>query len=154
MNLFLVDGTFEIFRCFHAADHVRNSEGHEVGASRAFFHTIVSLLREENLTHIAIAFDSVVSRVGRNDRSDLALIRSQFPIATDIARALSITIWPMARYEADDAIATAACRFREEPTLDQIVICSNDNDFANVFADSELFASTESRRNIGTRITS
>lgn len=130
MSLFLVDGTFEIFRCYHAADHVRNSDGQEVGASRAFFHTITSLLREDSLTHIAIAFDSVVSRVDRGDRSDSALIRSQFPIAADIARALGITIWPMSRYEADDALATAANRFQDAADIGQIIICSNDNDFA------------------------
>ena len=130
MSLYLVDGTFEIFRCFHASDRFQNTDGQEVGASRAFFHTIASLLREESLTHIGIAFDSVVSRVDRSDRSDSALIRSQFPIVADIARALGITIWPMSRFQADDAIATAADRFRNDARLDQIVICSNDNDFA------------------------
>jgi 5'-3' exonuclease len=128
MALYLVDGTFEIFRCFHAADRVQNDDGQEVGASRAFFHTIASLLREDDLTHVAMAFDSVVSRVDRKDRSDSALIRSQFPIVADIARALGITIWPMSRYEADDAIATGAHRFGDE--IDRTVICSNDNDFA------------------------
>ena len=129
-SLFLVDGTFEIFRCYHAADSVRNASGQEVGAARAFFHTMASLLREDGLTHVAVAFDRVVSRADRRDRSDSALIRSQFPLAADISRALGMTVWPMSRYQADDAIATAAHRFRTEPSLDRIVICSNDNDVA------------------------
>lgn len=128
--LYLIDGTFEIFRCFHAAPNVPNAVGQEVGASRAFFHTMASLLREEDLTHVAIAFDSVVSRVNRSDRSDSALIRSQFPVAADIARAFGMTVWPMSRYQADDAIATAAHRWRDDPDIEQLVICSNDNDFA------------------------
>ena len=130
MSLYLVDGTFEIFRCFHAADRDKNDKGQEVGASRAFFHTIESLLREDDLTHIAIAFDSVVSRVDRKDTSDSALLRSQFPIVADISRALGITIWPMSRYQADDALATGAQLFGEDPRLERAVICSNDNDFA------------------------
>ena len=128
--LYLIDGTFEIFRCFHAAPHVPNAVGQEVGASRAFFHTMASLLREEDLTHVAIAFDSVVSRVSRSDRSNSALIRSQFPIAADIARALGMTVWPMSRFQADDALATGANRWASDATLDRTVICSNDNDFA------------------------
>jgi 5'-3' exonuclease len=56
VGLFLVDGTFEIFRCFRATDSVRNASGREVGAARAFFHTMVSLLRDETLTHVAVAF--------------------------------------------------------------------------------------------------
>jgi 5'-3' exonuclease len=126
--LYLIDGTFEIFRCFHAAPKVANTDGQEVGACRAFFHTMASLLREEDLTHVAIAFDSVVSRVSRSDRSDSALIRSQFPIAANIARAFGMTVWPMSRFQADDALATGAFRWKEETC--RVVICSNDNDFA------------------------
>lgn len=128
-TLYRIDGTFEIFRCFHAAPKITNGEGQEVGAGRAFFHTIASLLREKDLTHVAIAFDSVVSRVSRTDRSDSALIRCQFPLAADIARALGMTVWPMSRFQADDALATAALRWKEDPSLDRIVVCSNDNDF-------------------------
>jgi len=138
MTLYLVDGTFEIFRCFHAADRYTADDGQKVGASRAFFHTIASLLRQDDLTHIAIAFDSVVSRIERCDRSDSALLRSQFPIVSDIARALGITIWPMSRFQADDAIATAASRYGKEEDLDRIVICSNDNDFAQCVVDSRI----------------
>jgi len=130
VKLYLVDGTFEIFRCFHGAPRAKNADGDEVGAARGLFHTMASLLREDGLTHVAIAFDSVVSRVDARDTSDSALLRSQYPFAADIGRALGITIWPMSRYQADDAIATAARRFAADPRIDQVVICSSDNDFA------------------------
>ncbi len=130
MRLFVVDGTFEIFRCFRATPRAVNDAGQEVGGARGFFHTIASLLREDGLSHVAIAFDSVVSRVERGDTSDSALLRSQFPLAADVARALGITVWPMVRYQADDALATAAERFGDASELEQTVICSADNDFA------------------------
>jgi len=98
VSLILIDGTFEIFRCFHAAPSAKNAGGQEVGAARALFYTLASLLRDDELTHVAIAFDSVVSRVSRSDTSDSALIRSQFPLAADVARAFGITVWPMARF--------------------------------------------------------
>ena len=78
---------------------------------------------------MAIAFDDVMSLQAR-DPEDTALIHSQYDLALDVARALAIPLWPMAHYQADDAIATAAHRFYSEATLDEIVICSSDNDFA------------------------
>jgi len=146
MALFLVDGTFEIFRCFRATDPTRNESGQEVAASRAFFHTMASLLREETLTHLAIAFDSVISRVSRRDQSDSALLRSQFPLAADIARAFGMTVWPMSRFQADDAIATAAERFADE--VDQVVICSNDNDFAQCIRNDRVVRLNRIRKEI------
>jgi 5'-3' exonuclease len=129
MKLYLVDGTFEVFRCFRATPRGRNPGGQEVGATRGFFHTLASLLRAPDLSHVAIAFDSVVSRVDRRDDSDGALLRSQFPLAADVARAFGITVWPMVRVQADDALATAARRFDGDPALAGIVICSADHDF-------------------------
>jgi 5'-3' exonuclease len=46
--------------------------------------------------------------------------------------ALGIVVWPMVEFEADDAIASAAARFRSEPDVEQIVICSPDKDLAQL----------------------
>ena len=64
------------------------------------------------------------------EASDTVLIQSQYDAALETARALGVTLWQMSEYQADDAIATAAHRFRSDPVLDGIVICSSDNDFA------------------------
>ena len=36
------------------------------------------------------------------------LIRRQAPLAMDAVRALGIRVWPMVRFQADDALATGA----------------------------------------------
>ena len=38
--------------------------------------------------------------------------------------ALGIVVWPMVEFEADDAIAAAADRWRDAPELEQIVLCT------------------------------
>lgn len=131
MKVFLVDGTFELFRCFHGAPRARDGEGREVGAAIGLLHTLLSLVRKSGGTHFAVAFDSIVDdRRGGTD--DGSLLRAQFPLAADVVRALGILIWPMSRFQADDALATGAQRFRPAAGngVEQVVICSNDNDFA------------------------
>jgi 5'-3' exonuclease len=127
MKVHVVDGTFELFRCFHGAPRAQH-EGREVGAARAFLATVVSLLRQPDVTHVAIAFDSVVAPPGKGTSSD-ALIGAQAPLAAQITRALGLTMWPTGRYQADEMLATAAARFAADPSVEQVVICANDNDF-------------------------
>jgi len=125
----LVDGTFELFRCFHAAPRVRAPSGREVGAARGLLQTLLRLVRKEGATHLAIAYDSVAP--GRPGQvGDDAALRGQFPLAADVTRALGMALWPMVRFQADDALATAAQRYTDHPAVDQIVICSTDRDFA------------------------
>ena len=126
----LVDGTFELFRCFHGAPRARNDAGDEVGAVRGLLATLVALLNEPAVTHVAVAFDSVVApprspgRVGNEE-----LIASQTSLAAAATRALGVVIWPSGRYQADEIIATGAAKFAAEPEVEQVVICSTDNDF-------------------------
>lgn len=130
MRVYLVDGTFEIFRCFHGAPRAR-AGGREVGAVRGLLQTLAALLRTEGLTHVAVAFDSVVANTrGLDPNSNDALLRSQYPLAADAVRALGIALWPMSRFQADDALATGAARYKQASGVEQVVICSNDKDFA------------------------
>ncbi len=55
MKIHLVDGTFELFRCFHGAPRARNPAGNEIGAARGLIATLVSLLNEPATTHVAVA---------------------------------------------------------------------------------------------------
>ena len=82
------------------------------------------------VTHVAVAFDSVVAPAGstRGPTPD-ALIASQAPLAAEAVRALGVPVWPSGRYQADELLATAAARYAADPHVDQVVICSTDNDF-------------------------
>ena len=110
MKVHLVDGTFELFRCFFGAPQVTNAAGEEVGACRALLNTLVSLLRQSDVTHVAVAFDQVVDVTRRGKTLPITgpgtdpKLRSQFPLAADLVRALGLVMWPMIRYQADDAL--------------------------------------------------
>jgi 5'-3' exonuclease len=132
VKVHLVDGTFELFRCFHGAPRAAAPDGREVGAGRGVLATMTALLNDPDVTHVAVAFDRVVappSSPGRAGSAE-ALIGMQAPLAAAIVRALGIAVWPSGRYQADELIATAAHAYAADPNVEQVVICATDNDFA------------------------
>ncbi len=133
MKVHVVDGTFELFRCFHGAPRA----GQVPVAGRSVRHAVCSrplttLLNEPDVTHVAVAFDSVVAPpsagTGKAGSAE-ALIGAQQPLAAAIVRALGVAVWPAGRYQADELIATAAHRYANEAAVEQVVICATDNDF-------------------------
>lgn len=139
MNIHLVDGTYELFRNFYGAPPRKAPDGREVGATLGLLNSLLALITRTGATHIGCAFDHVITSF----RNDLyagyktgegvdPLLLAQFPLAEQAAAALGITVWPMIEFEADDAIATAAIRFRDEPEIEQVVICSPDKDLAQL----------------------
>jgi len=123
--LYLVDGTFELFRCFHGAPRAKDADGREIGATRAMLWTLVKLLRTEGLTHVAFAMDRM-TRPAKRDGSADALLREQNGPVAEVVRALGITLWPMSRFQADDALATGVARYAG--SVDRTVICTRDKD--------------------------
>ena len=132
MRIHLVDGTFELFRCFHGAPRAANAAGLEVGAARGVLATITALVHRPDVSHVAVAFDSVVApppstRPGK--AADDQLIAAQVALAAEAVRSLGVRVWPSGRYQADELIATGAAQYAADPTVCQVVICSTDNDF-------------------------
>jgi 5'-3' exonuclease len=137
MKVHLVDGTYELFRAHFGAPPSRSPSGQEVGAVRGLLRSLMALLKEPGVTHVACAFDHVIESF-RNRLFDgyktaegvPAELLAQFALAEEASRALGICTWPMVEFEADDAIATAAARFAVDPRVEQVVIASPDKDLA------------------------
>jgi len=137
MKLHLVDATFELFRAYYSRPAEAGPDGRPVNAVRGLIESMLALLREPDVTHIAGATDHVIES-WRNDlypgyKSSLGIptdLLAQFDDAERALRALGIVTWAMAEEEADDAIASAVARFSGDPRVDQIVICSVDKDLA------------------------
>lgn len=135
MQLHLIDGTYELFRAHFGAPSARSPDGREVGATRGLLRSFASLLREPEVTHVAVAYDHVVESF-RNDlfegyKTGEGMdpeLHAQFPLAERASRALGIVTWPMVEFEADDAIATAAARYGADSRVERVVICSPDKD--------------------------
>ena len=137
MNIHLIDGTYELFRHYYAVPSSLAADGTEVGATRGLLRSLAAMLRQDGVTHVAIAFDHVIEsfrndlfagyKTGEGIDPDLLM---QFPLAERACGALGVVVWPMVEFEADDAIATAAARWSGADGVDQILICSRDKDLA------------------------
>jgi 5'-3' exonuclease len=149
VRVHLVDGTYELFRCFHGAPRARNRAGREVGASRALLATLVALLGEPTTTHVAVAFDSVIAPPGSaRGRTPEDLLASQAPLAADIVRALGLVLWPSGRFQADEMLATGARRFADEPGVEQIILCTTDLDLAQCVRGDRVVLLDRSRQRV------
>ena len=139
MKVHLVDGTYELFRSYFALPPIPAPDGREVGAVRGIIQSLLYLLREDKVTHIACAFDHVVEsfrnglydgyKTGKGTPEDLL---AQFDLAERAVVSLGIQIWPMTEYEADDALATAASYCSGLTEVEQVLICSPDKDLAQM----------------------
>ncbi|MDE2940364.1 MAG: flap endonuclease [Chloroflexota bacterium] len=139
MKVHLVDGTYELFRAHFALPSISAPDGREVGAVRGLLQTLINLLRQPEVSHVAVAFDTEILsfrnqlfegyKTGEGTPPELL---AQFPLAERAASALGLVVWPMTEFEADDALGTAAVRWQDSPGVEQIVLCSPDKDLAQV----------------------
>jgi 5'-3' exonuclease len=155
MRLHLVDGTYELFRAHfsHRPDHVRG--GRDLKATVGLAASMLALLRDadERVSHLAIAFDNPIRSV-RNDWFDgyktdagvPAELLAQFDMAEEAASALGIVVWSMDRYEADDALATAAARWRD--SVEQVRILTPDKDLGQCIAGQRVVLVDRMRRKV------
>jgi 5'-3' exonuclease len=137
MQVHLIDGTYELYRSYFGAPKARGPAGNEVGAARGLLRSMVALLRNHDVTHVAIAFDQVIEsfrnqmfdgyKTGEGIEPDLW---AQFPLAERAASALGLVVWPMVEFEADDALASAIELFAGADGMERIYICSPDKDLA------------------------
>lgn len=132
MRLHVVDGTYELFRA-----HFSKRPDRENKATVGLAASMLALLHdpEEAVTHVAVAFDNPIRSI-RNEwfdgyKTDEGVppeLLAQFDAAEDAVRALGMVVWSMDRYEADDALATAAARWQGE--VEQVRILTPDKDLA------------------------
>jgi len=145
MKLHLVDATFELFRAYFSRPAQSAPDGRPVNAVRGLLESMLSLLREPDVTHVAAATDHVIES-WRNDvypayKSSAGMpvdLLAQFGDAERALRALGMMTWPMVEDEADDAIATAVARFSGDPKVEQTIICSVDKDLTQCVADARV----------------
>lgn len=145
MNVHLVDGTYELFRAHFGAFPATAPDGRSVGAVRGLLQTLILLLRQDDVTHVAVAFDHVIEsfrnrlfdgyKTGENVPEELL---AQFDLAEIGTESMGVVTWPMTDFEADDALATAAVRFADDPRVDQVVICSPDKDLLQVVREDKI----------------
>ncbi len=139
MKIHLVDGTYELFRNYYGAPPKKLADGREVGAALGLLRSLVALLAQPGVTHVAYAFDHVIESF----RNDLYAgyktgdgidpdLWNQFQLAEDVVAAAGVPVWSMIQFEADDALAAGAARWKDEKSVEQILLCSPDKDLAQM----------------------
>ncbi len=144
MDVYLLDGTYELFRHFFALPPHVNEEGREVAATRGVLTSVISML-EAGVTHVGFATDQVIESFrnalwpGYKTGAGIdPRLLQQFPLIEEGIAALGVHLWPMVEYEADDALAAAAMRASESLSVERVFVCSPDKDLSQCVRDTRV----------------
>ena len=135
-RLLLIDGHSMAYRAFFAlpAENFTTAQGQHTNAIYGFATMLISLLKDEKPTHIAVAFD-VSRKTFRTDifpeyKANRAKtpdeFRSQMSYLHELVEGFGITQFELEGYEADDIIATIAKQAESEGA--EVFICTGDRD--------------------------
>ncbi len=139
LRLWMIDASAYIFRAYHALPPLtRKSDGLPVGAVQGYCNMLWKLLRdmkgEDGPTHLVAIFDHS-DKTFRNDLYDQYKANRtappedlipQFPLVREATAAFGVHCLELPGYEADDLIATYACKARDAGG--EAVIVSSDKD--------------------------
>lgn len=135
-NIILIDGNNLLFRSYYATAYsgviMKNDEGFPTNALYGFIAMINKIIKEENPSYMAVAFD-----IGKNFRQvkyenykfgRIATpedLKKQMPVARELLNALGIKYYEMENYEADDIIGTLAKLAEDDPDFIGTIISSD-----------------------------
>ena len=136
MEVYLVDGTYELLRHYYAVPSAKDKDGREVGAVRGVLASVLGMIRG-GATHLGVATDHVIEsfrngmwpgyKTSAGVEPDLL---AQFPLLENTLTAAGVVVWPMVEFEADDALAAAAVAAAGDPRVERVIICTPDKDLA------------------------
>jgi 5'-3' exonuclease len=144
LDIYLVDGTYELFRHYYALPSARDADGKEVAAVRGVLASVLGMVKG-GTTHIAVATDHVIESF-RNDlwpgyktsegvEPDLL---AQFALLEDVLTAAGVVVWPMVEFEADDALAAGAAAADQDERVERVIICTPDKDLGQCVRGSRI----------------
>jgi 5'-3' exonuclease len=136
MEIFLIDGTYELFRHYYALPSAKDADGREVAAVRGVVQSVLAMITG-GARYVGVATDHVIEsfrndlwpgyKTGAGIEPDLY---EQFPLLEEALTAAGIAVWPMIEFEADDALASAAAIATRDARVERVVICTPDKDLA------------------------
>lgn len=143
-RLLLLDGHSLAYRAFFAlpVENFSTTTGQHTNAVYGFTSMLINVLRDEQPTHIAVAFDKsrqtfrleeyAEYKAGRNKTP--TEFSSQLPLIQEVLDALRITYLLKDGYEADDIIATLATQANAEGL--EVLILTGDRDSLQLVNDA------------------
>lgn len=134
----LVDGSYFLFRAFHALPPLTTSTGLHTNAIRGAISAIQKLMRRTQPTHMAVIFDTPeptfrhkLSPIYKGDRPSMPEeLSQQIPYLHALIKALGIPLYSLPGAEADDIIGTLTKRALSEGH--HVLISTGDKDMAQL----------------------
>jgi 5'-3' exonuclease len=144
VDVYLVDGTYELFRHHFAVPSHVTAGGQEVAATRGVLGSLLGML-EGGVTHIGVATDHVIESF-RNElwpgyKTSAGVdprLLAQFPLLEEALDAMGVTVWPMVEFEADDALASAAALAAATAEVERVYICTPDKDLGQCVSEQRV----------------
>lgn len=133
-KLILIDGSSILYRAFFALPHFTTKTGESTGAIYGFLQMLKKLIKDENPTYLAVAFDTAAPtarhiafeeyKANRPKAPDE--LQMQFLSVREMLDAFAIKYVEIEGYEADDVIATMVEKFGKDDL--QIIVVTGDMD--------------------------
>ena len=139
----LIDGTYELFRAHFGAPPRQTPEGWEIGAVHGILQSTLTLLADDEVTHVGAAFDTVIEsfrnhmydgyKTGEGTPPELF---AQFPVAERAMEIIGVAVWSMIEQEADDGLAAATAKYVGD--VDRVIVMSPDKDMCQLYGDPKV----------------
>lgn len=143
MKLFLIDAYALIYRSYYAfiKNPRINSKGTNTSAIFGFVNSLEDVLKRENPTHIAVAFDpkgptfrhEAYEHYKAQREETPEVIRQSVPVIKEIIEAYNIPILEVPHYEADDVIGTVAKQAEKEGF--EVYMMTPDKDYGQLVSE-------------------
>jgi 5'-3' exonuclease len=154
VDVYLIDGTYELFRHYYALPSAREGDGREVAGVRGVLASVSEMIHG-GATHVGVATDHVIEsfrnrlwpgyKTGADIEPDLL---GQFQLLEDALSAMGVAVWPMVEYEADDALASAAATAARDGHVERVIICTPDKDLAQCVRGTRIVQMNRRTRSI------
>ncbi len=143
-RLLLLDGHSLAYRAFFAlpVENFSTTTGQHTNAVYGFTSMLINVLRDEQPTHVAVAFDVSRQTFRMQEYSEYKAKRnktpgefsSQLPLIEEVLDALDIPFLKKDGFEADDIIATLVTQALAEPEM-EVLILTGDRDSLQLVTD-------------------
>lgn len=141
-KIVLIDGNSIAYRAFFALPLLNNNKGVHTNAVYGFAMMLLKVLKEEQPTHLLVAFDAGKTTFRHQTYSDYkggrqktpSELSEQFPYIRELLKAYGIAQYELENYEADDIIGTLSLQAEKDGY--EIKIYSGDKDLTQLASDA------------------
>ncbi len=135
-KIIIIDGNSLASRAFYALPLLKTSQGQYTNAVYGFTNMLLRLLEEEKPEYMVVTFDKSAPTFRHEAYKEYKAqreespteYREQIPLIKEVLEALSIPIFEMEGYEADDLIGTY-CKKAEEEGLESLIVTGDADAF-------------------------